>query len=91
MGVMIKRKKLSKVVVRATLTYFKLLTVLSNIQKAINIRPLTYLSNSDPLLPITPNSLLKLHSDTSLVLREVDHLWVDKGGGNRLELTLTRL
>lgn len=81
---------LYKVVGRSKLTYFELLTTLSNIQNAINSRPLTYISNSDPLQPLSPNSFLKLHSNSSLILREESNdPWVDRGSQDRLELTLT--
>ncbi|KAG0430586.1 hypothetical protein DMUE_5647, partial [Dictyocoela muelleri] len=78
-----------KVIGRSKLTYFELLTNLSNIQNAINSRPLTYVSNSDNLQPITPNSFLKLHCNTSLILKEeYDDSWVDSHSQNRVEQTL---
>src|ERR1700755_3131846 len=67
-----------KVIGCSKLTYSELLTNLSNIQNAINSRPLTYVSNSDNLQPITPNYFLKLHCNTSLILKEeYDDTWVD--------------
>ncbi len=68
---------LYKVVGRAKLTYYELLTSLSSIQLAINSRPLTYRSSSDTLEPITPNSFLRLHGNSSLILRDNADLWVD--------------
>ena len=64
---------LYKVIARSKLTYLKLLTSLSNIQLAINSRPLTYRSSSDSLEFITPNSFLKLHGNSSPTLRGNDN------------------
>ena len=68
---------LYKVIGRAKLTYFDLLTSLSNIQLAMNSRPLTYRSSSDDLEAITPNSFLKLHGNSSLILRDNNDVWVE--------------
>ena len=44
---------------RAKFDYFQLLTMISDIQRAINSRPLTYRSTSDTeVLPLTPNAFL---------------------------------
>ena len=80
---------LYKVVGRAKLTYFEMLTSLSNIQLAINSRPLTYRSSSESLEFITPNSFLKLHGDSSLVLRGGNgEIWVDDQSQPSLEKTI---
>ena len=58
---------LYKAIGRKKLSYFQLLTTLSDIQEAINNRPLTYYSSTDPSLDIvTPNSFLKPSLSQSL-------------------------
>ena len=80
---------LYKVIGRSKLTYFQLLTSLSNIQLAINSRPLTYRSSSESLEFITPNSFLKLHGNSSLTLRGNDNdVWIDDQSQPLLEKTL---
>ena len=80
---------LYKTVGRSKLSYFELLTSLSNIQLAINSRPLTYRSSSESLEFITPNSFLKLHGNSSLVLRRDDNdVWIDDQSQPLLEKTL---
>ena len=82
---------LYKVIGRSKLTYFELLTSLSNVQLAINSRPLTYRSSTDKLEFITPNSFLKLHGNSSLVLRGDDsEVWVDDQSQPLLEKTLEK-
>ncbi|MCL4143219.1 UNVERIFIED_CONTAM: hypothetical protein GTU68_003428 [Idotea baltica] len=68
---------LYKVIGRNQLTYFELLIVLSKVQNAINSRPLTYRSNSDELEAITPNSFLKLNSNTNLIVKQSDDLEIN--------------
>ena len=63
---------LHRTVGRAKLHYFELLSILSDIQNAVNSRPLTYRSSDKDLEVITPNSFLKLHGNCSLVLRRED-------------------
>ena len=66
-----------------------MLTSLSSIQLAINSRPLTYRSSSESLEFITPNSFLKLHGDSSLVLRGGNgEIWVDDQSQPSLEKTI---
>ena len=77
---------LYKVVGRAKLTYYELLTSLSSIQLAMNSRPLTYRSSSDNLEFITPNSFLKFHGNSSIILRDDCNVWVDEA--ETLENTL---
>ena len=68
---------LFKTVGRGKLTYFELLTTLSDIQNAVNSRPLTYRSSDNDLEAITPNCFIKLHCYPSLTFRQVDEtpLW----------------
>lgn len=79
---------LHKVVGRAKLNYFQLLTTLSNIQNAINSRPLTYRSSENELDIITPNSFIKFHSNPVLILPHTTDDWIDDSCQNRLEKTL---
>ena len=80
---------LYKVIGRSKMTYFELLTSLSNIQLAINSRPLTYRSSSESLEFITPNSFLKLHGNSSLTLRGNDNdVWIDDQSQPLLEKKL---
>ena len=67
---------------RAKSDYFQLLILISDIQKAINARPLTYQSVSDTeLLPLTPNAFL--HPNVN------GEIWVkiDSGGSPDIEPT----
>ena len=83
---------LYKTVGRAKLTYFELLTSLSCIQNVINARPLTYRSSEVDLDVISPNSFLKLHGNSNLILRgslDNDYLWdTDSPTHNDLNRTL---
>ena len=80
---------LYKVVGRAKLSYFELLTTLSNIQLAVNSRPLTYRASTESLEFITPNSFIRLHGNSSLILRSDDNdLWVDDNSQPNLERTV---
>ena len=70
------------------MTYFELLTSLSNIQLDINSRPLTYRSSSESLEFITPNSFLKLNGNSSLTLGGNDNdVWIDDQSQPLLEKT----
>ena len=78
-----------KVIGRGKLSYFEMLTSLSFIKNAINSRPLTYASGTDDFQIITPNSFIKMHSNSSLILRSGnDDVWVDSSSGSDLEKTL---
>ena len=71
---------LYKTVGRAKLGYFELLTQLSEIQNMVNSRPITYVhSDIDEIEPLTPNKILKLHTNPRLLLvsnsEEDDPLW----------------
>ena len=57
---------------RSKLDYFDFITLLSDIQNAINSRPLTYVSSENDCVPLTPNSFLKLHGGSGLELRTDD-------------------
>lgn len=59
------KSSLHKVIGRKKLKYFEIVTLLSDIQNAINSRPLTY--SGDDLNVISPNSFLKLDSGRSLL------------------------
>ena len=61
---------LYKVVGRSAIGYFKLLTILSDIENAVNSRPLTYRCSDDSSLNIiTPNDFLKPYVDNSLFFK----------------------
>ena len=67
---------LYKSVGRSRLSYFELLTVMTDIQNAVNSRPLTYRSSDNDLETITPNCFLKTDSDCNVLLRfDEDPLW----------------
>ena len=66
---------LRKSIGRSYLDYFRLVTVLSDIQHAINCRPLTYrCSDNSSLEVLTPNHFLKPNVETSLFLRDAREL-----------------
>jgi len=62
------KNSLHKVIGRKYMQYFELITILSDVQNAINNRPLTYRSDDDLLTSITPNSFLKFNPGCSLLL-----------------------
>ena len=66
---------LKKTIGRAKLDYFKLSTVLSDIQLAVNCRPLTYRCAEDNGLEvITPNKFLRPHAESNLILGDPEEL-----------------
>ena len=71
------KRCLYKTVGRARLAYFELLTVISDVQSAINARPLTYRSSESDLEVITPSSFLKFYSNPHLIFKDSDerYLW----------------
>ena len=81
---------LYKTIGRATLTYFELLTVLSDVQLAVNSRPLTYRTSENDLEAITPNCFLRFCGNSSLILRENISVWDDLPSQNDLENTLDK-
>ena len=67
---------LYKTVGRAKIDYFDLLTVISDIKAAVNIRPLTYRCSSDKLEPITPNCFLHPNANSNIIIDQEDPaLW----------------
>jgi hypothetical protein len=71
---------LYKTIGRAKLTYFEMITQLSDIQNVVNSRPITYVhSDLNEIDALTPNKILKLHSNPRLQLIETesgsDPLW----------------
>ena len=66
---------LKKTIGRTKLDYFNLKTVLSDIQVAVNCRPLTYRCAEDNGLEvITPNKILKPNVESNLILRDPKEL-----------------
>ena len=55
---------------RKRLDYFQIATVLSDVQQAVNSRPLTYVYSEDSSRIITPNSFLKLDTGRSLFIKD---------------------
>ena len=68
---------LYKTIGHAKLSYFELLTVIGDVQAAVNSRPLTYRSSENNLEAITPNCFLKCNANSHLLLRQLDEnpLW----------------
>ena len=67
---------LKKTISRSKLDYFRLVTVLSDIQHAVNCRPLTYrCADNFGLEILTPNRFLKPHVETNLLLRDPKELF----------------
>lgn len=61
---------LYKVVGRENLNYFSLLTIISDIQRSVNNRPLTYISSADKdVTAITPNMFLRPNKCPGLLFR----------------------
>ena len=64
------KSRLYKTVGRSSINYFELLTIISDIQAAINDRPLTYRLSENDLEIITPSSFLRFNINPSLMLRD---------------------
>ncbi|XP_068224787.1 uncharacterized protein [Palaemon carinicauda] len=80
---------LYKVIRRARLTYFELTTTLSNVKLAVYSRPLTYRASTPNLEFITPNSFLRLYSNSSLVLRKNEEdVWRGEQDSSSLDKAL---
>jgi hypothetical protein len=78
-----------KVVGKHRLEYFEMLTLFSQIKNVINNRPLTYRSEAGELEILTPNSFLKLYTNTSLILRPKENEnWGEESNRNSLTNTL---
>lgn len=78
---------LLKSIGRSKLTYSDLLIHISDIQNAVNNEPITYLySDIDEVVALTPNMLLKVHSNPHITLsshsRQDDPLWSPKNDSN---------
>ena len=83
------RNCLFKTIGRSRLSYFELSKSLSNIKLAINSRPLTYRSSSANLEFITPNSFLRIHGNSSLMLRsEEEDVWQEQPDPKSLKKSL---
>ena len=71
---------LYKTIGTSTMSFFEANCLLQNIASAVNSRPLTYTSSNDTIVPLTPNSFLKLHGDETLVYNQDninDPLWIE--------------
>lgn len=74
------KRCLHKSVGKAMLDYFELSTHLAEIQNVVNSRPITYVSSElNDLEPLTPNKILKVHTNPRLQMVEdpddTDPLW----------------
>lgn len=78
---------LFKVVGRNSLSYFELLTTLSDIEHAVNSRPLTYRSSEEQLEPITPNSFLRVNPHTRLIIGDAEP-WSSSPNSEELQRSL---
>lgn len=78
---------LYKVVGRSSLSYYDLLTTLSDIEDAVNSRPLTYRCAGEDLEPITPNSFLRALPHSKLLLRRED-TWTSSPNSEELSDSL---
>ena len=64
---------LAKTLLRVVPSYFRLLTILSDIQLAINSRPLTYRCAEDASLEIIcPNVFIRPYANSNLIFRDVE-------------------
>src|SRR5215470_16204452 len=73
--------------------YFDFCTLLADIADAINSRPLTYTTNSNDVIPLSPNCFIKNLARTALVLRapdEEDPAWSAEPARDQLIHTLER-
>ena len=78
---------LYKVVGRSTLGYYKLLTILSNVQNAVNSRPLTYrCSDDNGLEVITPNCFIRPYVSDRLLFNSNDESMLTSGPPSRDKL-----
>ena len=81
---------LYKTIGRARVTYFELLTVISDVQNAVNSRPLTYRSSDNEIDAITPNCFLKADPCSNRALKaSSEPIWeIDSSPRNTLMETL---
>ena len=90
---MIRTIKLSlnKIIGRTQIEYFQLITLLSDIEEAINSRPLTYVDFNDrDAHIITPNSFLKFETGRSLQFGHVDENEFVPSNSNEMAKALTK-
>ena len=79
---------LYKVVGRSSMGYYRLLTILSDIQNAVNSRPLTYRCSDDAGLEIiTPNCFIKPYVNDSLVFKSNGESVLVSGPPTRQKVT----
>ncbi|MCL4160647.1 UNVERIFIED_CONTAM: hypothetical protein GTU68_059453 [Idotea baltica] len=66
-----------KYIERSKLKYFDLVPLLLNIQNSINSRPLAYMASDKYIEPLTPNSFLKIQSNSRIAFKTSgdDSLW----------------
>ena len=86
---MIKTLKccLAKTLLRVVPSYFRLLTILSDIQLAINSRPLTYRCAQDASLEIiSPNVFIRPYANSNLIFRDVEQSLCGKPSPSRVEI-----
>ena len=77
-----------KVIGRATLGYYKLLTILSDVQNAVNSRPLTYRCSDDHGLEgITPNCFIRPYVNDNLLFKSNDESILETGPPTRQRVT----
>ena len=75
---------LYKIVGRSSMGYYRLLTILSDIQNAVNSRPLTYRCADDSSLEIiTPNCFIKPYVNDNLLFKSNDESIVQTGPPTR--------
>ena len=65
------KSTITKLVGRKQLEYFQFISLLSDVQNAINSRPLTYIENEVSFVPLTPNCFLKNDTGVGFVLDNV--------------------
>merc|ERR1712082_196446 len=79
---------LYKLIGRSTMGYYRLLTILSDIQNAVNSRPLTYRCSDDAGLEIiTPNCFIKPYVNDSLLFKSNNESILVTGGPTRQTVT----
>ena len=86
---MIKTLKccLAKTLLRVVPSYFQLLTILSDIQLAINSRPLTYRCAQDASLEIiSPNIFIRPYASVNLLFRDVEESLCGRPTPGRAEI-----
>ena len=78
---------LAKTLLRVVPSYFRLLTILSDIQLAINSRPLTYRCAQDASLEIiSPNIFIRPYANANLLFRDVEESLCGRSPPGRTEV-----